>query len=140
MSDAARIIETLGLERHPEGGWYRETFRQPASDGGRGLSTAILFLLDLGERSHWHRVDAAELWLWHSGSPIRLLIDDGTRQEIRLGGNVLAGEIPQALVPPHAWQSAEAREGWALVSCVVSPAFEFAGFDLAPPGWEPPAK
>lgn len=142
MSDAARLIETLGLQPHPEGGWYRETFRQPAPDGGRGLATAILFLLDHGQRSHWHRVDAAELWLWHAGSPIALLIDDGmrgTRQEIRLGGDVLAGEMPQALVPPHGWQAAEARDGWALVSCVVVPAFDFAGFELAPPGWEPPA-
>ncbi len=142
MSDAARLIETLGLQPHPEGGWYRETFRQPAPDGGRGLATAILFLLDHGQRSHWHRVDAAELWLWHAGSPIALLIDDGTRgarQEIRLGGDVLAGEMPQALVPPHGWQAAEARDGWALVSCVVAPAFDFAGFELAPPGWEPPA-
>jgi predicted cupin superfamily sugar epimerase len=137
MSDAAALIARLGLAPHPEGGWYRETFRQPAPGDGRGLATAILFLLEQGQRSHWHRVDAAELWLWHAGSPLALLIHDGERQEHLLGGDALAGETPQAIVPPGAWQSAEARHGWALVSCVVTPAFEFAGFELAPDGWEP---
>lgn len=138
MSEARRLIDTLGLKSHPEGGWYRETFRQPANDGDRALTTAILFLLDHEERSHWHRVDGAELWLWHAGHPLSLLIDDGQRREITLGGNVMAGETPQALVPVHAWQATEARAGWALVSCVVTPGFEFSGFELAPPGWEPP--
>lgn len=137
MSDAARLIEQLGLHPHPEGGWYRETFRQPAPDGGRGLATAILFLLDHDQHSHWHRVDASELWLWHAGAPLTLSIDDGTRREIRLGGAVLAGETPQAIVPAHAWQAARARDGWALVSCIVTPAFDFTGFELASPGWEP---
>ena len=137
MSDPAALIARLGLAPHPEGGWYRETFRQPAPETGRGLATAILFLLEAGQRSHWHRVDAAELWLWHSGSPLTLLIDDGDRQEHLLGGDVLAGQVPQAIVPRDAWQSAEARKGWALVSCVVTPAFEFAGFELAPEGWQP---
>jgi len=137
MSDAAALIARLGLEPHPEGGWYRETFRQPAPDQRRGLATAILFLLDLGQTSHWHRVDAAELWLWHSGSPLRLLIDDGTAQEHLLGGDVLAGQLPQAIVPANAWQAAEAQLGWALVSCVVTPAFEFSGFELAAPDWSP---
>ncbi|MFA6113881.1 MAG: cupin domain-containing protein [Sphingomonas sp.] len=137
MTDATALIARLGLEPHPEGGWYRETFRQPASDQGRGLATAILFLLDLGQSSHWHRVDAAELWLWHAGSPLRLLIDDGTAQEHLLGGDVLAGQLPQAIVPANAWQAAEAQLGWALVSCIVTPAFEFSGFELASPGWSP---
>ena len=136
MNDAATLIARLGLERHPEGGWYRETFRQPAADG-RGLATAILFLLEEGQRSHWHRVDAAELWMWHAGAPLALRIHAGTASDHRLGGDVLAGEVPQAVVPPGAWQSAEARHGWTLVSCVVTPAFEFAGFELAPEGWEP---
>jgi len=138
MSEARRLIETLGLNPPPEGGWYRETFRQPADDSNRALATAILFLLDHNERSHWHRVDGAELWLWHAGHPLSLLIDDGGRREITLGGDVLAGETPQALVPAHAWQATEARAGWALVSCVVTPGFEFSGFELAPPDWEPP--
>ena len=137
MSEAAALIARLGLEPHPEGGWFRETFRQPAPDKPRGLATAILFLLEHGQRSLWHRVDAAELWLWHAGSPITLLIDDGARQEHLLGGDVLAGQLPQATVPPCAWQSAEAERGWALVSCIVTPAFEFAGFELAPEGWSP---
>ena len=137
MSDAAALIARLGLAPHPEGGWYRETFRQPAPDQGRGLATAILFLLEEGQRSHWHRVDAAELWLWHAGSPLALLIDDGERHEHLLGGDILTGQSPQAIVPPNAWQAAEARSGWVLVSCVVTPAFEFSGFELAPPEWSP---
>ena len=139
MTDATALIARLGLAPHPEGGWYRETFRQPAPGDadGRGLATAILFLLDLGQSSHWHRVDAAELWLWHAGSPLRLLIDDGTPQEHLLGGDVLAGQLPQAIVPANAWQAAEAQLGWALVSCIVTPAFDFSGFELAPPGWSP---
>ncbi|MDF0489267.1 cupin domain-containing protein [Sphingomonas sp. H39-1-10] len=124
------LVASLGLSPHPEGGWYRETLRQPAPDGGRALATAILFLLDAGERSHWHRVDAAELWLWHAGSPLTLRIG---HDELSL-----SGEQPQGLVPAHAWQSAEARHGWALVSCVVTPGFDFAGWELAPPGWSPP--
>jgi predicted cupin superfamily sugar epimerase len=137
MSDAAALIARLELLPHPEGGWYRETFRQPAPETGRGLATAILFLLEEGQRSHWHRVDAAELWLWHAGSALALLVDDGERREHLLGGDVLAGQMPQAIVPTSAWQSAEAREGWVLVSCVVTPAFAFSGFELAPEGWEP---
>ena len=129
------LIATLDLAPHPEGGFYRETFRQPSPEGGRSLATTILFLLPGGERSHWHRVDAAEMWLWHAGNPLDLLIDD---RRIKLGGDVLAGEQPQGLVPAHAWQSAEATYGWALVSCMVTPAFDFAGFELAAPGWVPP--
>lgn len=123
------LIAELDLAPHPEGGWYRETMRVPAAGGGRDSATAILFLLEAGQRSHWHRVDATELWLWHAGSPLTLSID---RTEHRL-----SAATPQAIVPPHAWQSAEARDGWALVSCVVTPAFDFAGFDLAPPSWSP---
>ncbi|CAN5433105.1 cupin domain-containing protein [soil metagenome] len=124
------LVASLGLSPHPEGGWYRETMRQPAPDGGRALGTAILFLLDAGERSHWHRVDAAELWLWHAGAPLTLRID---HEDL-----LLSGESPQGLVPARAWQSAEARDGWALLSCVVTPGFDFAGWELAPPGWSPP--
>ena len=95
--------------------------------------TAILFLLDTGERSHWHRVDAAELWLWHAGSPLLLHIED----EEEVTTHQLGPDAPQALVPAHGWQSAEAPIGWALVTCVVTPGFEFSGFELAPPGWSP---
>lgn len=131
-TEAAEIIETLALSPHPEGGWYRETYRQPSTHGGRDASSAILFLLDKGERSHWHRVDAVETWFWHAGSPLRLTVD---HDEMMLGGNVLLDQMPQAIVPAFAWQCARADQGWALVSCVVTPAFEFAGFELAAPDW-----
>ena len=137
MADAAEIIARLALAPHPEGGHYRETMRQANPAGGRALSTAILFLLDAGERSHWHRVDAQELWLWHAGAPLDLAIADSIVTSITLGPDVLSDQRPQAIVPPGAWQSATARDGWALVSCVVTPGFDFAGFELAPPGWSP---
>ncbi|HEX7852943.1 MAG TPA: cupin domain-containing protein [Sphingobium sp.] len=134
------IIERLGLMLHPEGGWYRETWRAPAPDGERASGTAIWFLLEAGQRSHWHQVDAAEIWLWHAGHPLRLLTasqDAGPVREVRLGGNVLEGEVPQHVIAPGEWQAAEAAEGWALMSCVVSPGFEFGGFVLAEPDWAP---
>jgi predicted cupin superfamily sugar epimerase len=142
MSDPRRLIDDLDLEPHPEGGWYRETWRGEAPPGGRAPATAILFLLERGQRSHWHRVDATELWLFHAGSALtlRMAADDaGPVREARLGADVLAGEQPQLRIAPGEWQSAEAGVGWALVSCIVSPGFEFAGFDLAPPGWAPRA-
>ena len=127
------MIATLNLSPHPEGGWYRETLRLADPAGGRDRATAILFLLDRGGRSHWHRVDAAELWIWNGGNPLTLLIDDGAATvEHRIGP-----DNPQALVPAGAWQAAEPRDGWALVSCVVVPGFAFAGFELAPPEWQP---
>jgi uncharacterized protein len=135
MTDPDALIAALNLVPHPEGGWYRETWRAPAPPGERASATAILFLLKAGERSHWHRVDAAELWLWHAGDPLRLETPERT---IRLGPNVLAGEVPQARIEAGDWQAATADCGWALVSCVVSPGFDFQGFELAPPGWAPP--
>ena len=143
MSDPAAIIERLRLAPHPEGGWYRETWRADAPTSKRAGATAILFLLEAGQRSHWHRVDAAELWLWHAGAPLRLLTapgDAGPIAAATLGPDVLAGHAPQALVPPHHWQAAEAAAGWALVSCVVAPGFDFGGFTLAPEGWAPHAR
>jgi predicted cupin superfamily sugar epimerase len=141
MVDPQDIIAALELQPHPEGGWYRQTWREGASDGvGRGLATAIYFLLEAGKRSHWHRVDGTELWLFHAGSAVDLLIapgDDGPVEAIRVGPDVLGGDRPQAIVPHGWWQATEAREGWALVSCVVAPGFVFEGFELAPPGWAP---
>lgn len=135
---AADIIERLALAPHPEGGWYRETVRRPAPGGGRDSLTAIHFLLDRGQRSHWHRVDADELWLWHAGSPLMLRIAEGDAVTgHQLGGDVLAGQAPQLLVPAGAWQAAEARDGWGLVSCLVAPGFDFTGFELAAEGWSP---
>lgn len=141
MSDTAQaIIERLGLAPHPEGGWFRETWRAPAEPGARAAGTAIHFLLEAGQSSHWHRVDAAEIWLWHAGSPLTLSLADGAEgpvRTVRIGGDVLAGESPQAVVPAHAWQAAVPEGGWTLVSCVVAPGFDFAGFELAPPDWAP---
>jgi predicted cupin superfamily sugar epimerase len=140
MTEARALIETLALQPHPDGGWYREPWRAAAAVGERASATAILFLLEGGQRSHWHKVDATEIWLFHAGSPLRLrtaATDAGPVRNLRLGPDILAGEQPQVRVAPGEWQAAEADRGWALVSCVVSPGFEFAGFALAPPGWEP---
>lgn len=132
------LVAKLALQPHPEGGWYRETFRAPAPDGERGAATAILFLLEADQRSHWHRVDADELWFWHAGHPLLLSIANGdARETVRLGPDPLAGDMPQARVPAGAWQAATPAGGWVLVSCVVAPAFDFAGFELAEAGWSP---
>ena len=137
---AADIIARLGLIPHPEGGHYRETFRDPRCDAsGRAFSTAIYFLLARGERSHWHRIDAVEIWHYYAGHALTLDITDGDgRRTIRLGADSAAGEMPQAIVPPQAWQAAESTGDWTLVGCTVAPGFEFAKFELAPKGWRPP--
>lgn len=144
VTEVQRLITKLDLSPHPEGGWFRETWRAPPSiSGGRDAATTILFLLDQGQKSHWHRVDAAELWLFHAGSPIMLRIaesDDADIREYRLGADVLAGQVPQHLVRPGQWQAAKASEGWSLVACVVVPGFSFDGFELAPPEWRPGLK
>lgn len=141
MSEAAHeIIDRLGLSPHPEGGWYRETWRADAPQGERASATAIHFLLEAHQHSHWHRVDAAELWFWHAGWPLALEIARdaaGPVETIRLGPDVLDGNRPQGLVPPGWWQAAHPLGGWTLVSCVVSPGFDFDGFELAPDGWAP---
>jgi predicted cupin superfamily sugar epimerase len=136
---AADIIARLALQPHPEGGHYRETFRDPRTDAdGRSLSTAIHFLLARGERSHWHRVDAVEIWHYHAGSALTLQIaDDGGQRSVRLGLDLANGEVPQAIVPAQAWQAAESSGDWTLVGCTVAPGFEFATFELAPKGWAP---
>lgn len=135
---ADAIIALLELQPHPEGGFFRETFRETPPNGGRGASTAIYFLLRAGERSHWHKVDASEIWHWHAGAPLRLSIAEGAdRRDLLLGPDLAAGERPQGVVPPFAWQAAESLGAWTLVGCTVAPAFDFAGFELAPPGWEP---
>ncbi|HWX50376.1 MAG TPA: cupin domain-containing protein [Roseomonas sp.] len=136
---AATVIEALGLAPHPEGGHYREIWRDRPAEGGRGTGTAIYFLLAAGERSHWHRVDAAEAWHWYAGAPLRLRIAAEGRapREHRLGPDLGRGEAPFAVVPAGDWQAAESLGAWTLVGCTVSPAFDFAGFTLAPPGWEP---
>ena len=140
MNSAAELIRLLDLAPHPEGGWYRETWRATPAGGARGVGTSILFLLDAGQRSHWHRVDATELWLYQAGTPLTLqTADGGAVCSVRLGMDVAAGERPQHVVQPHQWQAAQAGAGWCLVACVVTPAFHFEGFELAPAGWEPGA-
>jgi predicted cupin superfamily sugar epimerase len=140
-SEATAIVEALGMRQHPEGGWYVETWRAPAGpDGARPSASAILFLLAAGERSRWHRFDAAEVWQWSGGAPLELRVHEaGGTATHRLGAVIEDGTVPQAIVPAGAWQSAESLGAWTLVGCIVSPAFDFAGFELAPPGWEPPA-
>lgn len=133
---ADEIIRILNLTPHPEGGWFKETFRDAGAP--RGASTAIYYLLKAGESSHWHRIDAAELWHWYAGAPLELRIAGGVRRETRVLGTGLAkGERPQAVVPPYAWQSARSLGEFTLVGCTVAPAFDFAKFEMAPPGWEP---
>jgi uncharacterized protein len=137
---AAEIIARLDLKPHPEGGYFRETFRDPHTDASsRAASTLIYFLLARGERSHWHRVDATEIWHYYAGSALSLRIagDGLLAQTVALGIDLAAGERPQAIVPAHAWQSAESTGDWTLVGCTVAPGFEFAKFELAHPGWAP---
>ncbi|MBX9465403.1 MAG: cupin domain-containing protein [Aquamicrobium sp.] len=140
---AADIIATLGMQRHPEGGWYVETFRDHAG-GERGHSTAIYFLLEEGDRSHWHRVkDAAEIWHFHAGAPLELTIwreGDDVVERVRLGADIAAGERPQGIVPAGSWQAARSTGAWTLVGCTVAPGFLFSAFELAQPGWEPPVR
>jgi uncharacterized protein len=136
---AADVIARLELKPHPEGGHYRETFRDPRVDaGGRPVSTAIYFLLARGERSHWHRIDAVEAWHYYAGSALVLHIaDDGGQRIVRLGPDLAAAERPQAIVPAQAWQAAESSGDWTLVGCTVAPGFDFAAFELAEPDWFP---
>ncbi len=136
--DAGSVIAALNMKPHPEGGWYTETFRD-APDGGRGHSTAIYYLLESGQRSHWHRVDAAELWHFYAGAPLELGIspDGSSRRRLTLGADLAAGQRPQLIVPASHWQSAQSLGDWTLAGCTVAPGFEFAGFEMAPAGWEP---
>ena len=148
---AADIIRLLELKPHPEGGHYRETFRDGypvyfptlAGQGGEGVgraaSTAIYFLLARGERSHWHRVDVVEVWHWYAGAPLQLDIaqHEGPTERHLLGTDLAAGQRPQAVVPAHAWQAAESLGDWTLAGCTVAPGFDFGGFELAPPDWAP---
>jgi predicted cupin superfamily sugar epimerase len=136
---ASDIIRLLELTPHPEGGHYRETFRDTRTiDGARAVSTAIYFLLARGERSHWHRVDAVETWHWHAGAPLLLEIAEGAQRiSVTLGPDLASGERPQAIVPAGAWQAAQSQGDWTLVGCTVAPGFEFSGFELAPKDWSP---
>ena len=132
---AETVIEALALPPHPEGGHYRETWRDVPADGTPGAGSAIVFLLHEGESSHWHRVVAVELWLWQAGAPLLLRI--GAPAWWRLGPTLDAGEQPQCPVPRDCWQSARGLGHWTLCSCIVAPTFSFDGFELAPSGWGP---
>jgi predicted cupin superfamily sugar epimerase len=136
---ADEVIRRLGLQPHLEGGHFCETFRDAPGPDGRSRSTAIYFLLKAGERSHWHRLDAVEVWHFHAGAPLdlRIAVDGKPILTIRLGIDLANGERPQAAVPAGAWQAAEALGAWTLVGCTVAPGFQFEGFELAAPDWEP---
>lgn len=133
------VIEALKLEPHPEGGYYREIYRDPSIEGARGDVTSIYFLLKAGKISRWHRVDATEIWNYHAGAPLRLSIADGegAKEDILLGPDLASNQQPQGIVPPDWWQQAESLGNWTLVGCQVAPAFEFDGFEMAPEGWAP---
>ncbi|WOI53813.1 cupin domain-containing protein [Parvularcula sp. LCG005] len=138
MTSASDIIAALDLAPHPEGGFYRETFRDSRQVDGRSVATAILFLLPRGVRSHWHRIDATEIWLFHAGAPLVLEIaESAQRLSVQIGADAMAGQTPQGVVPAGAWQSAQSTGDWTLVSCTVAPAFEFDHFEMAPKGWSP---
>jgi predicted cupin superfamily sugar epimerase len=137
--DADAIIAALALAPHPEGGWYRETFRDAPASGGRGALSQIYYLLRAGERSHWHRFDAFEVWHFYAGEPLALHIADGHLpvRTVVLGTALADGQAAHAVVPAEAWQAAEPLGAYALLGCTVAPAFQFEGFELAPEGWEP---
>jgi len=136
---AEEVIALLELERHPEGGWYRQTFADKAPDGARHHSTAIYYLLEGSDHSAWHRVDAAEVWHWHAGAPLRLRLSHQGKviDEHVLGPDLKAAERPQVVVPRHCWQTAKSLGAWTLVGCTVAPGFQFSGFELAGKGWQP---
>jgi len=136
---AEQIIAKLNMQKHPEGGWYAETFRDSAEVNGRAVSTAIYYLLEAGDKSHWHRVDAVEVWHYYAGAPLELSMSpDGKWTEtLILGPDVIGGEMPQIVVPKDCWQAAESTGDWTLVGCTVAPGFQFEGFEMAPPEWSP---
>lgn len=142
LQTVPELVAALGLQPHPEGGWYRETFRDLPTGGGRGALTQIFYLLAAGEVSAWHRVtDATEIWHHYAGGSLMLSLsaDGDSVEEHLMGPDVLAGQSPHVVVPPGCWQSARPLGSWTLCGCTVAPAFEFAGFEMAPPGWTPGA-
>ncbi len=139
MTGPAEIIAALGMQPHPEGGHYVETYRGPETGGVRESVSAIYYLLQAGEHSHWHRVDAVEIWHWYAGGPLALTISENGHDAsaFRLGPELAAGQRPQIVVPSGAWQTAESLGAYTLVGCTVAPAFSFDGFELAPDDWFP---
>lgn len=135
--DLNRIITELGLIPHPEGGHYRETYRASHNAGDRGVVSSIYYLLEKGEISRWHRVDAVEIWNFHAGDILYLEVSENGFDIITYNLGFDANAQPQAIVPVGAWQRAWSKGDWTLVGCTVAPAFEFDGFELAPSGWSP---
>jgi predicted cupin superfamily sugar epimerase len=139
MLPADDVIRRLGLAPHPEGGHYRETFRDGAVNvDGRAASSAIYFLLRAGEASRWHRIDAVEVWHWYAGASLELTVRSPVESQYRLGNALELGELPQAVVPANAWQRARSLGDWSLVGCTVAPAFRFETFELLAPGLADP--
>ncbi len=136
---AADVIRLLELKPHPEGGCFRETFRDAALTEGRSASTLIYYLLDVGDVSAWHRCDAAEVWHWYGGAPLVITVSPNGHDASAhyLGPDLKAGQRPQFVVPANAWQTCTSLGAWTLVGCTVAPGFEFAGFEMAPPDWRP---
>ncbi len=136
---AEDVIALLGLTPHPEGGFFRETFRDAWKADGRSASTAIYYLLPAGQRSHWHRIDAAETWHFYAGAPLALSTSADGKESVTvtLGADLAGGERPQHVVPRGVWQSGQSLGDWTLIGCTVAPAFRFEGFEIAPDGWEP---
>lgn len=138
---ADQIIARLNLAPHPEGGHYRQTWIAESEDGTRPAGTSIYFLLKAGETSHWHRVDAAEIWHYYAGAPLILSLaetDQGPATDHVLGPDLATGQFPQHIVPKDHWQAARSTGDWTLVGCTVSPAFQFEGFELAAPAFDIP--
>jgi uncharacterized protein len=136
--NADDVIRLLALKPHPEGGHFRETFRDDAGSDGRSRSTAIYYLLKAGEVSRWHRVDAVEVWHWYAGAPLELKLHDGSNSHtVMLGSDLAEGQVPQAIVAARQWQSARSLGAYTLIGCTVAPGFELSGFELARAGWEP---
>jgi len=133
------IIAQLGLSPHPQRGGYREAWRATEPAGARAAGTAIYYLLGVGEHSHWHRIDATEVWHWYAGGPLSLTLSpDGHDAEAHiLGPEIAAGQRPQLVIPPGWWQTACSLGHWTLTGCTVAPGFEFDGFEMAPPDWRP---
>ena len=136
---AADVIRKLDLKPHPEGGHFRETFRDTRVENGRSASTAIYFLLARGERSHWHRIDAVEIWHYYAGAPLvlEMVEQKGPIRRMKLGPDIAMGERPQGVVPAGHWQAAESLGEWTLAGCTVAPGFEFSAFEVAPKDWAP---
>jgi len=139
LPPAHEVIARLALEAHPEGGFFRETWRDEPADGGRGRGSSIFFLLRGGEQSRWHRIDSTEIWHFYEGAPLELLVTGDGEHVTRhvMGPGLFDGETPQAIVPPDAWQSARSLGDWTLVGCTVSPAFEFDFFEMADDDFRP---